>query len=454
MTLRSNDLCHCGSGKKYKHCCLKSDYSQEPAEHADTARILLDWLNRNHRKTWHVAIESLLKELLTQDELEVLSELDAETNTAILINLSEWLLAEGSILVKGEKRRVPEYLLGTSGPRMTAVQRNWLMQLENNPLRLYDVTDVIPGAQMTLCDVLSPHEMPIVVRERTGTQSLKTGECLGCRIMRVDTHYELSGAAYPFSMLASQSVGERLQAIAEEFKHERRQAQSLGIDIMSMWLQQWVTPPPIPMMMDAYSGEPLQLVTDHYLVKDWQALEQALRKCADVHGSREDGWDQVLECADGQLRPMVTINVGKLPNQVELFTKTLAFAATGRAWFEEVVGDCVQYLHRQSADPRDIMINGGGEPFAGHGADINIDSEALDELMEKTIGQLYANWANEPIGMLGNLTPRQAMQTPAGLERVKGLIRSYESGEEEQAALAHRAPVSYAFLWESIGLTD
>lgn len=93
MTLRSNDLCHCGSGKKYKHCCLKSDYSQEPAEHADTARILLDWLNRNHRKTWHVAIESLLEELLTQDEFEVLSELDAETNTAILINLSEWLLA-------------------------------------------------------------------------------------------------------------------------------------------------------------------------------------------------------------------------------------------------------------------------------------------------------------------------------------------------------------------------
>lgn len=74
--------------------------------------------------------------------------------------------------------------------------------------------------------------------------------------------------------------------------------------------------------------------------------------------------------------------------------------------------------------------------------------------MEKTIGQLYANWANEPIGMLGNLTPRQAMQTPAGLERVKGLIRSHESGEEEQAALAHRAPVSYAFLWELIGLTD
>ncbi len=66
---------------------------------------------------------------------------------------------------------------------------------------------------------------------------------------------------------------------------------------------------------------------------------------------------------------------------------------------------------------------------------------------------LYANWADEPIPMLGNVTPRQAMQTPAGLERVKGLIRSYESSEKEQAALHHRAPVSYVFLWESIGLS-
>ncbi len=87
------------------------------------------------------------------------------------------------------------------------------------------------------------------------------------------------------------------------------------------------------------------------------------------------------------------------------------------------------------------------------GAGYDIDSEALDDLAEQTIRHLYANWADEPIPMLGNVTPRQAMQTPAGLERAKGLIRSYESSEKEQTALQHRAPVSYASLWESIGLS-
>ena len=450
MTLRSNDLCHCGSGRKYKHCCLKSDYSQESPEHANAARFLLDWLQRHHRKAMNVATDRLLEKLLTEDQLSALNQLDEDQATAILINLSEWLLAEGSILIKGEKRRVPEYLLGTNGPPMTAVQRKWLTQLENNPLRLYDITDVVPGEQMTLCDVLSPDAPPVVVRERSGTQSLIPGLRIGCRLMRVDTHFELSGAAYPFSLLASGSVGDRLMAIADEFPNQRDAAHELGIDIMAMWLQQFVAPAPMPMMIDAYSGEPLQLVTDHYLVNDWAALERALGKCADVHGRREDGWGRVLECADGQLRPMVTVNIGGKANSVELFTKTLTYATQGRAWFEDIAGDSVRYLHRDWVDPRGLA-KGGVKPFASHGA--GIDSEALDDLAGKAIRHLYANWADEPIPMLGNVTPRQAMQTPAGLERVKGLIRSYESSEKEQAALHHRAPVSYVFLWESIGLS-
>ena len=83
-----------------------------------------------------------------------LRELDEKTIEWILINLSEWLLAEGHLLIKGEKRRVSEYVLGINGPPLTPSQRHWLTQLENNPLRLYDITEVVPGEQMTLCDVL------------------------------------------------------------------------------------------------------------------------------------------------------------------------------------------------------------------------------------------------------------------------------------------------------------
>jgi hypothetical protein len=70
MTLRSNDPCHCGSGKKYRHCCLNKDYGQEAPEQAHAARVVLDWLRRHHRKAMIVALDGLLKELLSDDEIE------------------------------------------------------------------------------------------------------------------------------------------------------------------------------------------------------------------------------------------------------------------------------------------------------------------------------------------------------------------------------------------------
>ena len=35
--LGRNDPCHCGSGKKYKRCCLKKDGAAEREEHAKAA---------------------------------------------------------------------------------------------------------------------------------------------------------------------------------------------------------------------------------------------------------------------------------------------------------------------------------------------------------------------------------------------------------------------------------
>jgi len=73
--------------------------------------------------------------------------------------------------------------------------------------------------------------------------------------------------------------------------------------------------------------------------------------------------------------------------------------------------------------------------------------------MEQFMHSHYANWAEEPIPLLGNQTPRQAIATPAGLERVKGLLREYEAGEAAMAARDGRREVSYQFLWDRMGIS-
>ena len=45
------------------------------------------------------------------------------------------------------------------------------------------------------------------------------------------------------------------------------------------------------------------------------------------------------------------------------------------------------------------------------------------------------------------------IKTANGLERVKRLIRSYETGEKRQASMQGRDEISYDFLWQSLGIS-
>lgn len=77
----------------------------------------------------------------------------------------------------------------------------------------------------------------------------------------------------------------------------------------------------------------------------------------------------------------------------------------------------------------------------------------IAQAIEQMLHRHYANWSDEAIPALGGLTPRQAIASPAGLERVKGLLREYEDGEQQQSAAQRRPAVSYQFLWDALGIS-
>ena len=459
MKLSRNDPCSCGSGKKYKHCCLQLAVVQTSTSpftkpHDGAIAKSINWLKTHQRKGWQVAFDNLMHELLIEEDREALSQLDSESAGGIDINLTEWLLAEGSIQIQGAKRQIADYLISPFGPSFTPGQRNWIQQLAQRPLRLYRITDVKTGEQMTLCDVLNEAAEPVVVIERSGSQSARPGMMMGARVMLVQDHHELSGAVYPFSIMAGQDTVSRLQEVADEFGHLPDLAQELAWTLMSSWLQQYVAPMSMPDMIDSYSGDPMVSITDYYNVNDWQALAQVLQNCPDLEGNKVDGWSRLLECDDGLTRPILSINLGKKPNQVQVFYRTQNYANQGRIWLEDLAGSCLSILTRRVADPQSMMQQSkrSKSKMAKQSAVPNIDPQEFSKLIEGVIRKTYANWCDESIPALSNKTPRQAIQTSAGLERVKGLLRSYQAGEKEQAKEQGRPEVSYDFLWIALGI--
>jgi SEC-C motif len=458
-----NERCPCGSGKKYKHCCqregaLRSAFGAVPADtkpQAGAVEKAVEWLVNRHRKGWQVSFQRLRDDMLSPAELEKLGQLDVDTLSGVQVNLTEWLLAEGEIQAQGSNRRIADYLTGPSGPNWTAGQRDWLQQLGQRPLRLYNVTDVVAGEGMTLCDTLNADAAPMVVQERAGSRGLEPGMYLGCRLMRVGDHFELSGAAYPFSMLHGPAVADRLCATAEQSAHLPGLAHEQGLVLMSIWMLQFVAPPPMPTLIDHHSGEPIVPITDHYRVLDWDALSRALQTCADVEGDRLEGWSRIIDCDDGQIRPLAHIALGKKSDQIEIFYNTQTYADQGRVWFDGLTGGSVAFLTREIVSPQSMMQQ-SQKPGASATPSMSlpdIDPQELAQAMAEVVQRSYAHWADECIPALNNKTPRQAIQTAAGLERVKGLLRSYEASEKAQAAQQGRREISYDFLWKSLALS-
>ncbi len=436
-------------------------YKPESATSLGAVEIAVHWLSTLHRKGWQNAFTHLYQKLLSEGDLVLLAELDADVIQSIEVNTIEWLLAEGDIHARGGIQRINDYVISPAGPRLNAPQRDWIAQLGQRPLRLYDVTDVVQGQQMTLCDALDKEAEPIVVRERAGTQNLKPGDLLGCRIMREGEHFQMSGAAYLFALLTRQGLLSMARELEKNTGLQLDAPKEMGLLILREWLQLWLQPLPMPTLIDHYSGEPMKMITDHYHVEDELALAQALATQSDVEGDRQEGWSRLMDCTDGQLRARVHINPSKKSNQLELFYRTQKYADEGRVWFEALVGKSATFVKRKVEEAADAMskaqkqaaMTSSSSSKSSSALAPSLDAATMSQLMSKMIHDSYAKWADEPIPALDHKTPRQAIRTSAGLERVKGLIRSYEAGEASQSRQQGRTEISYDFLWASLGLT-
>ena len=248
MKIGRNDPCPCGSGTKYKRCCMARDQAREAEEreHAGATERAIRWLAETHRDAMVAAYETLRISLAGEARRAALDALDAETQSLLRINLMEWLLAEGSLPGDDGPRRISDLLLGAQELAWTPGQRAWLQRLSEHPLRLYEVVDLVPGRQITLRDAILPDAAPIVIGDTSVSEWVPAGSTSGpsyvaCRVLPGREGNELSGAAFPFPRLTGPAVAAMLRtAVAEPGKS----ATDIGRAIMAAWVEHLFTEQP------------------------------------------------------------------------------------------------------------------------------------------------------------------------------------------------------------------
>lgn len=449
-----NDPCPCGSGKKYKQCCLKAEHTQTASDRSEAVPRAIKWLMTMHGQAVREALDEGFFGGLDEDEYKRLQEEHADASEVFMVNPMEWLLADGLITIKGQERHVSELLLGQGGPLFSAEQRQWIELLAAKSLRLYEVVDVVSGKCMSLKDILIPEHAPVLVSEKAGSQQAVKYDLIAARIMPIDGHFELSGAMYSIPRHRSVNLITELRNELEGVEPDSAAAKELmGVIIPDYWLKLFAVPFELPQIIDHSTGELLLLITDHYKIQDWKALEHALSGEAEIEGNREEGWSRLFEGKDGLLRSSVTIAQGRRSDRIKVSYHTQKYADEGRPWFEGVAGHAVVFVSREISDPKGMLANRRRGEVPEPPAPAQLPPEVMTEIIEKHIRQLYADWADQPLPALDGRKPREAIKTPEGLEQVKFLLHSYEHGEVQQAKDQQRPPVSYDFLWHELGIT-
>ncbi|HVT19327.1 MAG TPA: hypothetical protein VHQ90_24500 [Thermoanaerobaculia bacterium] len=358
------------------------------------------------------------------------------------LNAYEWLLAEGAVEVGGVFRRVMDLVLGAGGPPLLVEQRSWLEALARHPLKLYEVQEAVPGEGVRVKEVVSKGSAPVWVQERSASQNLVRWEILGARLIEVgEDRWEFSGGVYPL-------VRESLPVLIRRLRAVERKGGGASSTIIDAWLEHLTAPPrPAPKLVDARTGDALLLVTDHYRVKDWDGLAARLAAQPDVEGNRRDGWVRYLDDEDELLRSIrYAVNLGKGRDRIEIFARTRNRAEEAASWFQEVAGDAAVFMTRAMTDPAALFTQRREQPRQQA-------PEASPRLPQGTLEHLYRRWADEPVPALGNRTPRQAVRTAAGREKVVNLLKDYERHDRRRARQEGHEPASWRFLWDKLGLT-
>ena len=201
-----NDPCPCGSGKKYKQCCLPKarDLANERAANRELVQEAVNWLSQQHGDALARWVEEVWFADVSEDERKGIATADAAIKSVHDTNLLEYLIAEGEFAPEedaGEEKeqsdamRVLQLVLD-SAEHLLPSQQAYLEQLGERPLHLYKVSESQPGIGFTLTRFPEGDGETVEIEDKWISRMLDIGDVVGLRPMRTAGVWETSGAVY------------------------------------------------------------------------------------------------------------------------------------------------------------------------------------------------------------------------------------------------------------------
>lgn len=439
-----NDPCPCGSGKKYKKCCLSLTYTAKGKEDSIRERLVHDLLKFFSNK-YEDSLDDAYPEFWEDFNPE--EHLDENTLPLADINFWEWIVHDYMIDDENEKTLIDLYM--ESNRKLTSDEHRVLTMMKHSIISLYEVQEVFPGKGLLLKDLLLGSEYD--VSEKAATGSVRKWDIFAARLLHIDGKHIMSGSAYPYHLNQKE---EMLRDIHAEFDDYRLDYPESTLDEFlkeNSWLFNFywydIIHNPVPMNLSTTTGEPFLLSKAVFEIKDKPAAMSGLQK---IKGFEQD--EDVFVWLDKQSKEGSATVLGS----VEIKGDKLILSCNSKKRLEKgkklILKNAVDVLiHKVDTfqDPIEAVKSLKNEPVKRDENEIPIEvrQQFYNEFMKKH----YEKWITDKIPALDGKTPVQAVKTETGRRKVIELLKSIENGEEYKKREGEPF-YDVSWMWGKLGL--
>ena len=302
-----NEPCPCGSGKKYKHCCLPG-YAPSidhvwARQHEESDRLTRE-ITRFALRKFGDRIDEAWQDFNLRDVPKPLEEAADERQIFMPYFLFQWNPGARRSTARGHGGVVARWYMLEKSKQLTAMERMFLEQATTQPLSFYEVIWNEPGERLAVWDVLIGGETEVI--ERSGSRNLRPGDLLFAQIWH-QPELAVFGSSAPLCIPPDKKIEvidlrkQLNKKIAKQNRHLAPHDLLRYADLVRatyLEIRDRLFAPPVLCNTD---GDPLLFHTLTFRVESAEAAFDALAPLAVGH-SREELLDDAELGDDGKLR--------------------------------------------------------------------------------------------------------------------------------------------------------
>ncbi|MGK5087249.1 SEC-C metal-binding domain-containing protein [Bdellovibrionota bacterium FG-2] len=458
-TVGRNDPCPCGSGKKYKRCCLLKE-----------STIISDdllWRNvRNARDGVHQKVEQYSREFYVKEDLLVAWDewcLDFEepigTNEKEFGLFMTWFLHNWTCPRLPEPRaRMAIKYLANRFSSLSEKEQEYLKSLLEEPITFYEVIEARAGHGIHMRCILTGREL--YVSERSGSQGVHPGDIFFGRlgVMKSEGDTAIFDAvsdilippAWKGEILELRQDLKRLKRVKKDSLLKPAHVLDFETDIRDVYreIRDRALNPKPPRLVNT-DGEELSFNKVIYEIDSSNDAFKALHTLC-FNETFDSLLDRATVSMDNNIvevefpwlkkgnkthRGMENTVLGHITIEKNKMTITVNSLKREAAIKEIIKKRCkgnarykttlIEPLEAKLAEHRARQTPASSEEHAKEQQELMNHPEVKAKLQEMQRKHMEA-WATERIPALGNKTPVQAMKTAEGREMVIALLSDFE----------------------------